>query len=228
MMYILTSKVENNFDLDLVYLDFAKPFDSVPHGKLHKSEKDGGSGNLSNWIKKSLSNQRLRVRIDSELPSWESVISGAQQGSVLGPILFIILINDIPSDIRGKLLLFADDTKLLEILLSIISNQELQNDINQLSECFDKWQLKFNTTKCKVINSGPNKSTAYAMLDLNDDKIKRLEFIDEEKDIGVFTDNKLRFSTHLISQMKKTSRKMGLIRRSYTNLDKDSFRYLFN
>ena len=78
MINILTSKVENNFDLDLVYLDFAKTFDSVSHGKLHKLEKHGRSGNLSNWIKKSLSNQRQRVKIDSELPGWESVISGVQ------------------------------------------------------------------------------------------------------------------------------------------------------
>ena len=118
------------FDLDLVYLDFAKVFDSVSHGKLYELEKYDGSGNLSNWIKKFLSNERQWVGIDSELSSWESVISGVQQGSVLDSILFIILISDLPRDIRGELLLFADDTKLLQILLPVVSNQELQNDIN--------------------------------------------------------------------------------------------------
>ena len=81
-------------------------------------------------LKKFLSNERQWVGIDSELSSWESVISGVQQGSVLDSILFIILISDLPRDIRGELLLFADGTKLLQILLSVVSNQELQNDIN--------------------------------------------------------------------------------------------------
>lgn len=66
------------------------------------------------------------------------------------------------------------------------------------------------------------------MFDLNDKKIKELEFIDEEKDLSVFTDSKLKFSTHNIFQMKNTNRNMTLIRRPYTHLDKDSFRYLFN
>ena len=105
-------------------------FDSVPHGKLYELEKYDGSGNLSNWIKKFLSNERQWVGIDSELSSWESVISGVQQGSVLDSILFIILISDLPRGIRGELLLFADGTKLLQILLPVVSNQELQNDIN--------------------------------------------------------------------------------------------------
>ena len=81
-------------------------------------------------LKKFLSNERQWVGIDSELSSWESVISGVQQGSVLDSILFIILISDLPRDIRGELLLFADGTKLLQILLTVVSNQELQNDIN--------------------------------------------------------------------------------------------------
>ena len=81
-------------------------------------------------LKKFLSNERQWVGIDSELSSWESVTSGVQQGSVPDSILFIILISDLPRDIRGELLLFADGTKLLQILLPVVSNQELQNDIN--------------------------------------------------------------------------------------------------
>ena len=73
----------------------------------------------------------------------------------------------------------------------------------------------------------PNKSTAYTMLDLNDYKIKELEFIDEEKDLSFIIDSKLRCSTH-ICQVKKASRIMGLIRRPYTHLGKDTFSYIFN
>ena len=88
-------------------------------------------------------------------------------------------------------------------------------------------ELKFNTSKCKVMHFGNDISNSYTMLDFNNQKRKKLEFIAEEKD-GVIIDHKLNFSSHTVTQVKKTNKMMGLIRRSYTHLDITSFRYLFS
>ena len=126
------------------------------------------------------------------------------------------------------LFLFADDTKLLQKLISTTSHNELQDDINRLIEWSKKWELKFNTSKCKVMHFGNDISNSYTMLDFNDQKREKLEFITKEKDLGVIIDHKLNFSSHIVTQVKKANKMMGLIRRSYTHLDITSFRYLFN
>ena len=134
-----------------------------------------------------------------------------------------------PKDILAKLFLFGDDTKLLQVLFSAVCYQELKSDIDLITEWSDKLQLKFNTSKCKVIHIGPTNTRSYSLWDLNDHKHLQLEFIEKEKDVGVIFDNNLKVcSSHVINQVSKVNRVMGLIRRSYTYLDKNSFRYLFN
>ena len=135
MLNILTDAIEHSLYVDLVYLDFANAFDSAPHRKLiHKLEKYGISSQLLLWIKDFLSNRRQKVRVTSALSDWALVISGVPQGSAFGPILFILFINDLPRDILAKLFLFADDTKLLQVLLSAVCHQELKSDIDHLTE----------------------------------------------------------------------------------------------
>ena len=82
------------------------------------------------------------MRVNSALSEWESVISGVPKGSILAPILFIFYINDLPADVIAKLLLFADDTKLIKMLLSMMSHSELQNDLNHLISWSEKWLAK--------------------------------------------------------------------------------------
>ena len=94
--------------------------------------------------------------------------------------------------------------------------------MDHLLEWSDQWQLKFNTSKCKVMHTGPTNTSSYSMLDLNVHKHKELQFIEKEKDLGVIFDNNLKFSNHFINQVNKANRLMGLIR-SYTYLDKNSF-----
>ena len=182
MLNFLTKSIENGTDADLVYLDFTKAFDSVRHNRLIcKLHNYGISGNLVLWIRNFLSHGRQQVLVNDTLSDWENVTSDVPHGSIFGPVLFIIYINDLPRDILALLFLFADDTKLLKKLISTTSHNELQDDINRLIEWSKKWELKFNTSKCKVMHFGNDISNSYTMLDFNDLKRKKLEFITKEK-----------------------------------------------
>ena len=99
--------------VDIIYLDFKKAFDKVPHQRLLLKLKAHGIGNgMINWIEKWLIGRRQRVVVDGEVSNWKAVLSGVPQGSVLGPILFLIYINDLDDDITSKVLKFADDTSV--------------------------------------------------------------------------------------------------------------------
>ena len=98
--------------LDSVYLDFKKAFDTVPHERLIKKLVSYGiDGSVKNWISSFLHGRKQRVSIKGYTSEWSSVTSGIQQGSVLGPILFVVFINDLPDVVRNVVRIFADDTK---------------------------------------------------------------------------------------------------------------------
>ena len=105
--------VDEGSPVDVIYLDFQKAFDKVPHQRLILKLKSHGMGNsIINWIEQWLTDRRQRVVVDGEVSNWKSVLSGVPQGSVLGPILFLVYINDLEEGVIGKILKFADDTKL--------------------------------------------------------------------------------------------------------------------
>ena len=108
-----TKWVDEGSPVDIIYLDFQKAFDKVPHQRLILQLKSHGIGiSIINWIEQWLTGKRQRVVVDGELSIWKPVLSGVPQGSVLGPILFLVYINDFEEGITGKILKFEDDTKL--------------------------------------------------------------------------------------------------------------------
>ena len=110
----ITKWVDDGSSVDVIYLSFQKAFDKVPHQRLIHNLKSHGMGNsIVNWIEQWLTDMRQRVVVDGEVSRWKSVLSGVSQGSVLGPILFLVYINDLEEGVSGKILQFADDTKLL-------------------------------------------------------------------------------------------------------------------
>ena len=143
--------------VDVIYLDFQKAFDKVPHQRLILKLKSNGMGNgITNWIEQSwLTDRRQRVVVDGEVSSWKSVLSWVPQGSVLGPIIFLVYIDDLEEGVTGNIVKFADDTKLFRKTKEIGDKQKLQDDIDKLVRCSEKWQMLFNFGKCKCLHTGP-------------------------------------------------------------------------
>ena len=123
--------MQSGYDIDIIYTDFAKAFDSVPHKRLAvKLESLCINGEVLRWIEAFLTGRRQRVSVDSELSDWVCVKSGIPQGLVLGPIQFVVFINDMPRVIKNCCKLFADDAKIY--IQSEDDTVSLQNDINSL------------------------------------------------------------------------------------------------
>ena len=142
-------------DVDIILLDFSKAFDSVSHPRLiSKLESYGITGKLQNWIKNFLSERKQAVKIKQTLSTTEDVLSGVPQGSVLGPTLFLLFINDLPDVVNCHVKIFADDTKLFQPIKSPSDIEKLQNDLNSLHLWSKTWGLNFNTAKCVHLHVG--------------------------------------------------------------------------
>ena len=152
----ITKWLDEGSPVDIIYLDFQNAFDKVPHQRLILKLKSHGMGNsVINWIDLWLTDRRQRVVVDGEVSSWKSVLSGVPLGSVLGPILFLVYIDDLEEEVTGNILKFADDTKLLRKTKAIGDKQKLQDDIDKLVRWSEKWQMLFNFGKCKCLHTGP-------------------------------------------------------------------------
>ena len=217
--------LECNDSVDVIYTDFAKAFDSVPHQRLIRKLKSMGViGQTLTWIESFLSNRVQRVRVDGEFSTWKPVKSGIPQGSVLGPILFVVFINDMPDVVKSMCQLFADDAKIFTSvnLRDEKAGDQLQKDLDSLSNWSEKWQLPFNVLKCKVLHIGNNNPCRRYMM-----KGKRLEDVDEEKDLGVLVDSELKFHKQTAAAVKKANCSLGLIKKSFAQLDNNTLPPLY-
>ena len=162
--------------------------------------------------------------MDGEESEWKDVVSGIPQGSVLGPMLFVCFVNDLPNAVTSSVLLFADDTKIFTEVP--VNQQTLQQVLDKLQIWSNEWQLRFNSTKCKVMHLGKwSDPASYSMT--SDGKAVTLETIQMEKDLRVNVDADLVFDQHVAIQTKKANKLLGMLRRSFTTLDEESLPLLY-
>ena len=208
----ITKWIDVGSPVDIIYLDFQKAFDKVPHQRLLLKLKAHGIGDsITDWIEQWLTDRRQRVVVDGEVSNWKSVLSGVPQGSVLGPILFLIYINDLDDSITSNVLKFADDTKLFRKVNTDGDKQHLQNDLDSLVKWSEKWQMLFNFGKCKCLHTGHrNLNVNYKMGDTV------LDTTVKEKDLGVTISADMKVSEQCGIAASKGNQILGLIRRNIT------------
>ena len=199
------------------YLDFAKAFDKVPHARLSKKLKSHGiGGKVLEWIEQWLSGRRQRVSVNRTLSDWLGVSSGVPQGSVLGPVLFLIYINDIDIDLISKLSKFADDTKVCKSVSNGRDREVIQADLDKLHEWSVQWQMKFNVDKCSVVHFG--KHNVNHTYNLGNTDLKSSQ---RERDLGVIVDSSGKWAEQCNVAVKNANCTLGIIKRHIKSRRKD-------
>ena len=148
----LGKNLDEGYEVDLQIFDFSKAFDKVPHQRLlSKLNYYGIQGKTLAWINFWLTERIQRVVVDGEASSFGKVTSGVPQGTVLGPLMFLLFINDIHENLDSTLRLFADDALLYRSINTMNGTIILQNDIDKLVSWSKTWQMQFNVTKCHTM-----------------------------------------------------------------------------
>ena len=227
-----TKILDNGGTIHAVYIDFMKAFDKVPHRRLIvKLKAYGISERMCTWVENFLYGRKQRVQMNGRFSKWSNVSSGIPQGSVLGPILFVIYINDLQDSFVSDIALYADDTKIFKDIQLDSDIIVVQNDLFRLQDWSDDWLLLFHPDKCIVIRISLPWKQDYInpeyFMRKSDGTLIKLEVSNCGKDVGVNIDEHLTFETHIVTKVNKVNSTMGLIRRSFTYLDEEMFVLLF-
>ena len=213
--------LDNDIPVDVVYMDFQKAFDSVPHVRLiTKLKAYGIQGHLLSWIEDFLSNRTQHVKVNNSKSASSQVTSGVPQGSVLGPTLFVYFINDLPKSCIVSSKIFADDTKIYSCIETAEDKANMQATIDNLFKWTETWMLSFNKSKCQVLHLGDKNPRHSYFIGPPNDKIK-LNVTTLEKDLGVHIDQKLTFEQHIEKITQKAASKCAKIIKNFTFRSED-------
>jgi ribonuclease P/MRP protein subunit RPP40 len=195
----------------------------VPHERLLlKIGALGIGGEVVNWIRAWLRDRKQRVVVSGVSSDWSAVTSGVPQGSVLGPILFIMFINDIEVGVCSNVLKFADDTKLFGKVGSEENCKQLRADLRRLYNWSIDWQMLFNLEKCKIMHFGYNNPKNTFLLGS-----QILDSVKEEKDLGVLITDDLKVSNQCVKVVKTANQVLGMIKRTFTFKTTDNLLQLY-
>ena len=202
---------------DVIFLDFAKAFDTVPHDELLlKLKRLGVSGDLWLWIREYLSMRFQCICIGECRSELLPVVSGVPQGSILGPLLFLVFVNDLPEVVKYSLLyMFADDTKCAKLVRHLSDCGELQNDLDNLCNWSYEWKLMFKEPKCVLLRCSRSGGTPVnSNYTLNNQEVLCK---DNHKDLGVMISSNLSFEAHFSYIVSRAYRVLGLLRRTFSS-----------
>ena len=226
----LTDLVDRGHAVDVVYLDFSKAFDKVPHERLAVMlQAHGISGKILDWIKSWLRGRKQRVVLNGSVSTWIQVFSGVPQGSVLGPLLFIIFINlfDQEVGVLDIISKYADDTKVGGVVDEPEQIETLQNVLNRIMQWADTWQMVFNKDKCHVMHLGRKNTKHFYTMGGYAPGGQVLDKSTWEEDLGVIVSDDLKPSKQCLVASKKANSVLGRMARSFSYRSKDVWLRLY-
>jgi hypothetical protein len=221
-----TLTINDKNSVAVAYVDFKRAFDCVSHNKLLvKLRSYGFSGNLLSWIENFLTNRSQQTKVGCSLSDVTYLSSGVVQGSVIGPLLFVLFINDIASLFNdrkcvGKL--FADDLKLYSTLETDADISYLQEKLTAVHDWSDRWQLGISYTKCNLMYVGRMRCNESLFLNAN-----MLPIVDKVKDLGIVVDSNLTFTCHIDQIVARAFTRAGLIHKCFVSRDTASLTRAF-
>ena len=205
----------NSLEVRAVFLDISKAFDKVWHeGLIFKLKQNGVCGKLLGFFESYLSNRKQRVSLNGFFSEYAAIESGVPQGSVLGPLLFLIYINDLEKDIKSNVKFFADDTMLYSIVKDPnLSASDLNHDLEKINQWAKQWKMAFNPDPNKQANevlfSCKTKKVDHPPIFFNGFPVVQVK---ETKHLGLILQFKLNFEKHLLEKIKKAKKIIGIMK----------------
>ena len=230
LVYLLdtiSASVDSGKEVRAVFCDISKAFDRVWHsGLLYKIKSIGITGPLLNWFASYLTGRRQRVVLPGVASGWGELKAGVPQGSILGPLLFLIFINDIVTGIDSNIRLFADDTSLFLTADDPVSCANvIQSDLLQISSWANKWKVNFNPNKTEtVIFSRKVNPPVHPTLQMLDTDVASVE---HHKHLGLHLSHDLRWSHHIDYILSKAYYRLNIMRRLKFTLDRNSLETIY-
>ena len=213
-----------------IFLDMSKAFDRVRHeGLLFELKRLGLSGKYYGLIKSFLRNRHQRVVLNGQSSKWSSIKAGVPQGSVLGPLLFLVYTNDLPNGLLSNPKFFADDTSIFSVVKDKLnSSNKLNEDLSQISQWAYQWKMSFNPDVSKqaqeVIFSRKKNIGNHPAVFFNNLPINRKS---TQKHLGLLLDVKLNFSEHINGKLKKVTKSINLLRKLNLTLPRSSLLIIY-
>ena len=198
--------------MDLVILDFSKAFDRVPHRRLlGKIDHYGIRGQTHRWIKSFLADRTQQVIVDGATSEKAPVISGVPQGTVLGPLLFFLFINDLLDRVTSRTRLFADDCLAYRHIQTLEDCLQLQCDLDSLAQWESTWGMPFHPDKCNVLRVTKRRTPISFSYKFNGQELVE---VSTSMYLGVDLSSSLQWKEHIDRTVKKANGVLGFLRRN--------------
>ena len=221
--------MEDGGNIDVIYADFAKAYDKIDHLKMLEKMKNqfGISGKVGNWIKNFLQNRKQQVLIEETASEKSKVLSGSIQGSVIGPVLFLMYIRDISKQVSANTKVFVDDTKMKDSIKNEDDVEKLQGNLDKLFEWQTENNMLLNGSKFQILRYGPYEQLNNDTLYFTDNTENIIDRFSTLRDLGVILSDDGRFDSHIEKVSQKVRQKVGWILRSFYTRRTDHLKHLW-